>query len=119
MPALVPILGIALPKQQRSVPQSFGERVAHARRLLGVTKLVDLSQADLAKLVDVDESTIHRWESDLRKPRDASLLRLAKVLGVTAGWLDHGAGPMYPDAKPPTIFGVVADLGDEAQRKQG
>ncbi len=39
----------------------------------------NLTQAELAKLLDVDRSTIAQWERGENMPRTKTLIRLAKV----------------------------------------
>lgn len=58
----------------------------------------DLSQADLAKKSGVSPGTIGNIEAGTRtKPRE--LLSIARALNVSPEWLQHGNGPMRPDAK--------------------
>ena len=54
----------------------IGERIADAR------KSKNLTQKELGDLVDVSESTIARFEKNIREPRVSTLLSLAKVLDV-------------------------------------
>lgn len=49
-----------------------------------------LSQADLAKALDVDTSLISRWEKGTREPSLSQLMAIARVLGVTLDYLLHG-----------------------------
>jgi transcriptional regulator with XRE-family HTH domain len=60
--------------QGRSLP----ERLRVSRRTLG------LSQRELARRLDVDESTLARWERGTRRPSEALLDRLRTVLGLPA-----------------------------------
>jgi transcriptional regulator with XRE-family HTH domain len=54
--------------------KSYGETVAEWRRTCGLT------QAELAELVGVDVSTIHRWETGRRVPTARSRSKLVAVL---------------------------------------
>lgn len=72
---------------------TLGKRIAQARRELGVRRQVDISQSDLATLVEVSAATVSRWEADLKKPGDESLERLAELFGVPRAWLRYGEGP--------------------------
>lgn len=49
-----------------------------------------LSQADLAKALDVDTSLISRWEKGAREPSLSQLMAIARTLGVTLDYLLHG-----------------------------
>lgn len=67
---------------------NFGERLKFVRSVTG------LSQAGLAKQAGSSRSMISSYEAGLRLPRGATLLRLAKALGVSAQWLMEGEGAM-------------------------
>ena len=80
------------------IPQgdTIGKRIAQARRELGVREVRDIPTAELARLMRVPASTVMRWEADLSTPSGANLVKLARVLGVSAEWIQEGRGP---DAK--------------------
>lgn len=73
------------------VPQSVGERVAHARRLLGVREGADILAPDLAVRVGVTINAVYAWETGT-VPGPKNLQRLADELGVTPEWIHYGAG---------------------------
>ncbi|WP_195984979.1 helix-turn-helix transcriptional regulator [Clostridium sp. D33t1_170424_F3] len=52
----------------------IGERIARAR------KAVNLTQDQLAALLDVTRQTVSKWESDLALPETAKLPKLAEAL---------------------------------------
>ncbi|SHJ68416.1 helix-turn-helix domain-containing protein [Desulfofundulus thermosubterraneus] len=60
---------------------SFGERLAYLRNQRG------LSQAELARLLDVGQSTIAMYEKNKRSPDHHSLIRLADFFGVSTDYL--------------------------------
>lgn len=60
---------------------SFGKRVRQEREKRGLT------QADLAKALDVATPTIAEYEADKKKPRPEKLIILAKKLGVSTDYL--------------------------------
>lgn len=55
-----------------------GERIKQARQAVGMT------QADLAKLLDVPFQSISQWERGVRNPKYSTLQRIAEALGVSA-----------------------------------
>lgn len=59
----------------------MGERIKQAREDM------DLTMAELARLIGVNRSAICRWESDDRTPRAIYLCKLANVLGVSVDYL--------------------------------
>lgn len=78
------------PKEPQRV-ESIGDRVAQARRMLGVTLKRDISRADLAQMAGLPASTVNRIEEDETKdPEDGTLKKLASVLGVTPSVLRYG-----------------------------
>ena len=52
-----------------------------------------LTQAELAKLIEVSPITERRWEWNERKPRADELARLAEALGTTTDYLLNGEKP--------------------------
>jgi transcriptional regulator with XRE-family HTH domain len=60
------------------VPTSLGELIRQARG--------DLSQAEVAKLVGVDQSTVSRWERDETVPNVLDAAALVGALGMS--WSD-------------------------------
>lgn len=62
----------------------LGAVLTVARKSAGMTQL------ELAERVGVTQATINRYERDMRTPDDPALAALARVLGVTVGFLRHG-----------------------------
>lgn len=53
-----------------------GQRIKAARKRAGMT------QSTLGKELGISYQTVAQWENDLRKPKQETLLKIAKVLGV-------------------------------------
>jgi len=70
---------------------SIGARIATARTTY------DLSQAQLAKLVDVTRAAISQYEQDKIRPRSEVIGRLADLFNSDPEWFEHGRG-RAPDA---------------------
>ncbi|MEO6324034.1 MAG: helix-turn-helix transcriptional regulator [Thermoanaerobaculia bacterium] len=73
LPALLAFLGF----DPRPEGQTFGERLYRARTAKG------LSHRDLARLIEVDESTVWKWEDGRHRPMGRLLDRLCEVLPET------------------------------------
>lgn len=58
-----------------------GEKIAKARKDLNLT------QDQLAELLDVTRQTISKWECDLSLPETAKIAKLAEVLNVSCDYL--------------------------------
>ena len=56
-------------------------------RLKALRKSMNLPQEQLARLLDVDRSTISSYESSLRQPSLGTLSRIADVFGVSTDYL--------------------------------
>lgn len=125
-----------LPVRQVSQPRKvtgIGARLAHARRVYGITKMRDYSVASLAEDLNMHHATIGRIESGERpKPDDATLLPIARHLGVTIAWLRYGGpvgGPTIPNIQfpledgsattPRFYYGEPVDLPAAKRRKGG
>ncbi len=78
-----------------------------------------LSQAELAELVGTSQQQVSRWLESNTPPRAGSLLRLARVLEVSADYLIDPAQNTY---SPPVLSSdeqVVLDLYRALQREYG
>ena len=60
---------------------SIGQRIAQKRKELG------LSQEALGDRLGVSRQSIYKWESDSTLPEVEKLIALAKLFGVSVGWL--------------------------------
>lgn len=48
---------------------------------------IDLSQSELASILDVDESTLRRWESDASSIKACYLKRMTELFKCTSDYL--------------------------------
>ena len=63
----------------------------------------NLTQTEVAELLNVNRSTISHWEANTKTPSTENLMALAKIVGVT---LDY-----FQDAPPErTLFQLLAQL---------
>ena len=89
---------------------TIGERIKHRRKELG------LSAEDVAKKLNVDRSTVYRYESSFIEKMPTNVLEpLAKVLHTTPaylmGWIDNSE----PQKKNDAITDIILRLrSDEA-----
>lgn len=78
-------------------PMNWREKMARQRTRLG------LSQADLGRLVGLQQSRINRWENGDGKPSMEQGQKLARALGVPLDWLaadDSTEEPPAPELTP-------------------
>lgn len=80
----------------------FGKRLAQARE-------GKLSQQQLAERLHKDQSTIAKWETEERQPRNLNAVaeKIARELGVSASWLLTGTGD-GPGAERPAPPATVS-----------
>ncbi len=80
---------------------TFGDRVAAARRAMGLT------QAQLSQKLGIKLKTLHAWEEDVSEPRANKLQMLAGVLNISIIWLLTGLGEEVGDPwreeEPPKV----------------
>ena len=86
----------------RDDKQTVGERVRIAR------KEADLSQAALAKLMELDQSSVSLWERDKHYPSVRDFERLAFYLNVAPEWLAFGTDPL----RSPVVKRQQAELAE-------
>ena len=67
---------------------SIGERITELR------KKADLSQGQLASLLEVSRQAVSKWENDTSSPDTLRLIRLADVLSTDVEYL--ATGPVSP-----------------------
>jgi transcriptional regulator with XRE-family HTH domain len=85
---------------------TFGDRVAAAREILGVT------QGELSRHLGVKEKTVAAWEDDRAEPRANKLAMLSGVLNVSMRWMltGEGDGISGPEDGPQAAPDVTALL---------
>ncbi|GHF66129.1 helix-turn-helix domain-containing protein [Seohaeicola zhoushanensis] len=69
---------------------TFGDRISGAREAAGMT------QAELARRLGVNKTTLAAWEDDRSDPRANRLAMLAGMLNVSVSWLLTGKGDGVP-----------------------
>lgn len=74
---------------------TIGQRIAQKRKEQG------LSQEALGERLGVSRQSIYKWESDTALPEIDKLVALAKLFGVTVGWLLGVEEPTAPIREPP------------------
>lgn len=68
---------------------TLGQKIASRRKLL------NLSQEALSEQMDVSRQSVSKWESDAAIPDIDKLIALARIFGVSVGWL-LGTEPQQP-----------------------
>ena len=82
---------------------SHGVRIRKARQRLNLT------QAGLADLVSVHQSSVAYWEGEKTRPRVATLRQLAEVLKVAPEWLEFGANFGPAETQIPVLGALSRD----------
>lgn len=78
---------------------SIGERITELRNKQ------DMSQAELARAMDVSRQAVSKWENDQTAPDTIKLILLAEVLNTEVEYLATGRTPAYQ--QPPVVVNVV------------
>ena len=78
---------------------SIGERIISLR------KQRNISQAELARIMDVSRQAVSKWENDQAAPDTIKLIQLADVLDTQVEYLATGRIPA--DEQPPIIVNMV------------
>lgn len=81
--------------------------MTQGNRIKSARKRLSMSQAVLARHINVDQSSIAYWECGRTTPKHSRLLALAEVLGVTPEWLQFGVAKSCSGVEIP----VVATIG--------
>lgn len=77
---------------------SIGERITELR------KQQNISQSQLAAMMDVSRQAVSKWENDLSAPDTIRLIQLADALSTDVEYLATGT---HQPQKPPEILKVV------------
>lgn len=78
------------------------------RRIREVRNKLDLSQAELAKILGVSQRTVSHWETQRNEPPLDVLRTMCSKLGVNLNWLLTGEGEMFLN-EIPQIPGIEDD----------
>lgn len=78
---------------------SIGERITELR------KEQNLSQGQLAELLDVSRQAVSKWENDKASPDTLKLIKLAELLDTEVEYLATGRKPVYEEA--PIVLNMV------------
>lgn len=95
--------------------ETFGGRLYAVRLRRSSRELRSITQRHVADALGVTQTTVGRWEADLKEPTLATIVRLAEWFGVSPGWLAFGEGEMVPATapQPPRMVGTVPmDYGE-------
>lgn len=87
---------------------SIGERITVLR------KEQNISQAQLAKSLDVSRQAVSKWENDTAAPDTLKLIQLAEVLNTEVEYLATGNKPVYEPA--PLVVNVVEKVDRIVER---
>lgn len=90
--------------------ESFGARLAEARKLAGFG-----SQTDLGEVLGIRPQTIQQWEAGRTMPRRERLQVLSNVLGVSESWLLTGEGLRRPGGEGYEAGSRVQPVGQEVE----
>ena len=86
---------------------TIGQRIAQKRKEQG------LSQEALGERLGVSRQSIYKWESDAALPEIDKLVALAKLFGVTVGWLLGVEEPAAPTQEPQELTEQQLKLAEE------
>lgn len=78
---------------------SVGERIIELR------KKQNMSQAELARVMDVSRQAVSKWENGQTSPDTVKLIQLADVLNTEVEFLATGRTPAYEH--PPIVVNMV------------
>lgn len=81
---------------------SIGERIA------GLRKERNISQAQLARMMDVSRQAVSKWENDQTAPDTVKLIQLADALDTEVSYLATGNMPVYQS--PPIVVNMVEKI---------
>lgn len=91
---------------------SFGKRLREARKKKGLT------QASAAGLVEIDDTTLSKYENDKSEPDNQTLNKLATLYNVSVDWLYGRKVKVKPDgwtAQDERLLEDFKSLNDEDQ----
>ena len=77
---------------------SIGERISALR------KEHDISQGQLADMLDISRQAVSKWENDQASPDTLKLIKLAEILDTEVEYLATGRKPVY---EKPIVVNLV------------
>lgn len=80
---------------------TFGDRLTYARDALG------MDEAQLAKRLGVNTSTIIKWENNQSEPRANRLYMMCGLLNISVMWLITGEGEAPSDHSDPKDINIM------------
>ncbi len=92
---------------------TLGNRIKTARKRLS------MSQAVLARYIQVDQSSIAYWESGRTSPKFSRLVALAETLSVTPEWLQFGVESPSSTGTIPVVANIGDGSGDSGVKSNG
>lgn len=75
------------------------------KRISALRKEKDISQVELAQLLEVSRQAVSKWENDQASPDTGKLIRLAQILDTEVEYLATGRKPVYEPA--PVVVNLV------------
>ena len=90
------LIGKAMGKQEDTSKERERRREGFRRRLREAVSMRGLSQAELARRLEVRRATVGEWLNHGRLPSGATMLELPVLLEVRADWLLLGNGSREP-----------------------
>ena len=78
---------------------SIGERISTLR------KEHNISQVQLAKVLEVSRQAVSKWENDQSSPDTINLIKLSEILETEVEFLATGVKPVYQE--PPIVVNMV------------
>lgn len=93
--------------------QNVGNRIKDAR------EAKQLTQAGLAKLIDVSRTAVTQWESSMTFPNLEKILELAKILGVSPEYIAFNRdNPVEYRTPSATVEVPVVHFGEKVEDRQ-
>lgn len=85
----------------RNVPEEA--RGNWATYITAIREALEINKSELARRIDVDRGTVHRWETGANRPEDpAVIVRVAEATGRPVDEVLAAAG-LRPDVPPPPL----------------
>jgi transcriptional regulator with XRE-family HTH domain len=88
--------------------KEIGDRIAQARRELGVREHRDVRPVEVARALGVSGAAVSDWEAGKATPRDGLMEKLAAYLGVTPEFLRYGVRASRVQLTPDEIAAAIA-----------